>query len=385
MKRKIHAVAKRSHIGYAFAALLSALLLTCTSTASAAGPTGVGAIPANPREDNPRSKSIFVYDANLGETISDEILVTNNTDKDRRIALYAVDSQASSDGAFACAQAVDERKDVGSWTQVSTENVSLKASQKQKVKFTIDIPNQTSPGEHNGCIVVQDLTSAVSNANSGVVLNFRSAVRVAITIPGDIVTDLSLKEVQQAQTSSGKITVSPVYKSNGNVSLDTTIGVKFAAVFGNTVDEAGGTFPVLAQTEAKFNFEIAEPKWGGFYRRVIVTEYSPLNQSGDKDKLMKLPDSASWVFIMPKTPQLLIELAVVILFALLATAIIRRKKQNQHLHKHTKQYTVHEGEDLQSVAAKHRVSWKQLAKINHLKPPYALSAGQKVKVPANKP
>lgn len=88
--------------------------------AFAAGPAyaiesaGIGAVPANPRASNSRTQSIFVFESSGGKKLNDAIKIVNNTSQQKTIRVYPVDSQHSSDGAFACAQEADERKSVGS-------------------------------------------------------------------------------------------------------------------------------------------------------------------------------------------------------------------------------------------------------------------------------
>jgi hypothetical protein len=81
---------------------------------------GVGAKPANPRSDNPRSSSIFIYELKPGQTYNDGVEVFNSTEQDRTIELTAVDSILASDGAFSCAQNAESKVDVGKWITASS-------------------------------------------------------------------------------------------------------------------------------------------------------------------------------------------------------------------------------------------------------------------------
>jgi LysM repeat protein len=44
-------------------------------------------------------------------------------------------------------------------------------------------------------------------------------------------------------------------------------------------------------------------------------------------------------------------------------------------------YTVKGTEDITSLAKEHNVSWKMLARVNKLQPPYVLKKNQKIQVP----
>src|SRR5688572_30836407 len=76
---------------------------------------GVGGKPAYPREENPRTQSIFIFDLKPGEKQSDGVLVVNNTQETKTLVVYATDSQKSTDGSFACEQFEDVKDNVGSW------------------------------------------------------------------------------------------------------------------------------------------------------------------------------------------------------------------------------------------------------------------------------
>jgi hypothetical protein len=178
-----------------WAFVLLFIVFTLSYPAMAAENGGIGGKPANPRADNPRTESIFVYELKPGDSVKDEIEVYNNTELSKTINVYATDSVVSSGGGFACAQAVDEIKDVGSWITLSKNQVSLNAGAKEKIAFNVSVPNYAEPGEHNGCIAIQEADVESANVGNGIALSFRSAIRVAITVPGTITKELTIRDV----------------------------------------------------------------------------------------------------------------------------------------------------------------------------------------------
>ena len=106
-------------------AVAVAAIFLITSPAYGVDDGNVGGVPANPREDNPRSKSIFVHEMNGGETVDDAVLVRNGTNKEKTIQIYAVDAQNSSGGAFACEQKADKAQEAGSWIKISEPQIVL--------------------------------------------------------------------------------------------------------------------------------------------------------------------------------------------------------------------------------------------------------------------
>lgn len=75
------------------------------------------------------------------------------------------------------------KKAVGSWVTLEQTEVTVPAHDTVKVPFEIQIPEKADAGEQNGCIVVQDTSTDAKQQSGGVVLNFHSAIRIAITIP----------------------------------------------------------------------------------------------------------------------------------------------------------------------------------------------------------
>lgn len=350
---------------------------------SAIDSQGVGAIPANPRPDNPRTKSIFVYTLSPGKTANDAIKVVNNTTSRKTISVYPVDSVPSSDGAFACAQAADPVKGVGSWIHLEQSSVTLAPFSSQVVPFTVTPSSGVDVGEHNGCIAIQENKSPTSTAKSGVTLSFRTALRVAVTVPGKLVANLQLVSVKQTAGTHGSYIVTPVYKNTGNISLDTTINTHYSNLFGQNAGQAtGGRFPILRDSTGTFNFEIKKPFWGGLYKRVVTTSYKPLSTDiKDAPTPKSLAASESLVLLSPQPGGLLVELATLAVIAGAVGFWLNRRYTHQMMLRNSSTYTVKKGDNIQELAGRHNINWKQLARVNGLRAPYALQAGQKLHVP----
>lgn len=371
------------------ASTLLVLTATFTSQASAIETSGIGALPAHPRSENPRTKSIFVYDVTGNDVVSDAIKVINNTDTTKTLAVYPVDSQKSSDGAFACAQMADPKKAVGSWIKLAKSQVTLEANTNEVVPFTLTVPANVSAGEHDGCIVVQDAAPATQKSGNGIVLSFRSALRVAITTPGDLKANLSFTGVKIRDISSAVLGISPVIKNDGNVSADPSISVKLNGVgpLHYTFTTVGGQFPALPNQETRFNFEMPKPYWGGWYNIAVQATYKKPLSSGELSDTVTAANAAeATIFVMPQQQALIIEggvgAVILILLILLIIKLIHRSKSSPPEEPELIDYLVKEGDTIESVAYHHHTTWKHLADINKLQSPYIMDVGQIIKVPA---
>lgn len=353
-----------------------------TSSAAAVEYAGIGLRPAQPIASNPRTQSIFIYTLNPGQSQADSVRLINNTPNSHTVLLYAVDSVASSDGAFACAQAVDNKKDVGSWITLSQDKVILGPFSNQTVPFAITLPNQIDAGEHDGCVVMQDAAPSKEKTASGITLSFRSAVRVAVTVPGKLIVKLQLESVSQKSEDRNSYTITPSYSNGGNVSLDTSIEASFINALGHTSTHGGGQFPVLPHNSSRFNLVVKKPFWGGLYHRQIATTYKMLSSNGESQQQKKsLPVASAWVVIPPQQGGAVIEAFVLAIIAAAVTFVIVRRRKHRLLLLATQDYTVKKGDNLQGLAEKYNVSWKTLVKINHIRPPYVLMVGERIKVP----
>lgn len=361
-------------------ALFTILWMAATPVTYAVESFGVGARPANPKANNPRTQSIFVYELAPGATISDAVLVVNNADKKKRINIYSVDSQNSSDGAFACAQAADAKKSVGNWITLEQSQVELEPGKQAKVPFTMTIPKTADVGEHNGCIAVQAVDAVSETNRNGISLSFRSALRVAVTVPGQLKSDLKVDAVRYAITNN-KLVVTPTFQNAGNVSVDARISSRIDSVFGSLVEAAKGTFPVLRNASGTFNFETNRPFWGGYYTLTTSASYKPLAGEAAERQTNEVSQT---IFIPPQPLALFLELlAIGLLVGAVSYAVWRRRRHAEHM-KFSRHHTIKPGEDVESIAADYAVSWKLVARVNKLKPPYTLKSGEKILIPGTR-
>lgn len=367
------------------AALAVGLLAILPASALAVDYGGVGGRPANPVAGNARTQSIFVYDLDLGGVKNDGVRVFNNTAEQRTVAIEAVDSVASSDGGFACAQAVDPKQDVGSWVTVSAKTVVLKPRSSSVVPFQLKVPESADAGEHDGCITIQDVSSnAQTQRSGGVVLGFRSALRMVVTIPGELSRRLEFAGLDVARSSEGRtVIIRPRLKNVGNVSADTKLSVVASTVFNRKTYTNGGTYPVLPRTTGSWNYEFKPSIFGGWYSISAQASYaSDATQDVGKDGAQTIVKSGvRTIFIAPDATGSTIIFGGIGLVAVFAWLWHNRRRRIKLLRIGAIDHVVKKSDTIQSVSEKHGVSWKAVAQINSIKAPYVLDAGATLKIP----
>jgi hypothetical protein len=346
---------------------------------------GIGGRPAFPREDNTRSESIFLHELSQGQSVDEGVKLFNNTDSNKIIEVYAVDALVASGGAFSCEQKADSVDETGSWIKLSQEKIEVPARQQRIVPFSIVVPADADVGEHNACIAIAAIEPPSESGVQGVQLSFRSAIRVAITVPGEIIKLLEIASVA-AEVRGDDVIVTQSLRNSGNVSLDSDIKTQVKTIFGSSRQEIGGEFVVLAGKTADINYDFDRPYWGGWYRLVTSAVYSDdtnisLGEDGGSQKTVT---STMLVFVTPAPLALAIYALVVVgLASLLLWMVYSRRKKRALLAKAHK-HTVAEKDDIQSVARLYSVSWKKLAKYNGIKAPYTLLPGTEILVPQAK-
>jgi len=338
---------------------------------------GVGLIPANPDPSNTRTQSIFVETIKPLESKTNEVLVVNNSEVPKTLLVYSVDSQKSSDGAFACAQYADPKKGVGNWIKLSKSEVTLQPNTNEKISFSITAPENIDVGEENGCIIVQEKDSNIVQS-AGANLSFRTGVRVAVTIPGEQIRNITLEKFDiDIKGVQPKLLAKIEVKNSGNTSVDTDI-----SLYQGDKELAKNTYPVLRGDNATYNIELDKPYWGGLVEYTAAISYDKSAKtlgvdSGQKKEIIK---KTIKVFVLPQPTATFAIAGSFALFVIALFLITRLFLRYRYRKLWTEEYIVGEDEDLESISKKLGLPWKVMARVNRIKAPYAVEPGQKIKV-----
>jgi hypothetical protein len=369
---------------FRYGTLVLGLALISSSFAIEYG--GFGGRPAYPRADNPRTESIFIHTLEPGAVQKEGITVINNSTEAKTVLVYAADSTPSTGGAFACKQFAEEQTDVGSWVKLTKNEIKLPAGTTQLIPFTITVPENAGVWEHNGCILIQEKKEK-KDGQPGVNLSIRTGLRLAITIPGDIERKLEIMGLDYKR-QKWTIVIHPQVKNIGNVSIDADVAVTTRYFFWLKYSEQGGQYPVLRGEVSDWNFDLKKPFWGWLYRSSFTVAYdpSPEAQIGTNTEWTKvvLKGPAVWFITLPTLYGFIAEIILFAFFGAFVFLYIIARRRGQWIINHWVDITLKANTDITTLADEHDVSWKLLAKVNRLKPPYTLKKGDKIKVPPHK-
>lgn len=369
----------------AFLVILGSIQATVLAAAA-----DVGIKPAYPIEGNTRSQSIFIMELEPNETGDNGIRLINSGEEDHTVKIYPVDGVASADGSFSCRQASEDRKEVGSWVVLEQEELTLEPGAEAVVDFTVTVPDGASPGEHNGCIAVQDINNLPAKSGEGVLLGFRSAIRLSVRVPGEIVKQLDLLRVDMRRGEGSTYIISPVAKNTGNVSLDVQSYVQLVSVFGQkTKVEHNTSCPIVpGATLTSCSSTFDRQYWGGIYRAQTSLSYNANTADGIGDvasEQKRISMKSSYFVVWPDPLAALAELAVLGTVVWFIVAPLRRKARRRKLMRTWEKYVVQDSsETIMSIAAARGAKWRKIARVNRLKAPYALQVGKPIIVPKPK-
>lgn len=366
------------------------LFVLSGNTAFAAEFGNIGGKPARPRADNPRSQSIFVHEINPGSAIEDAIEVVNYTESTRTLLIYPTDSVVSTGGAFGCAQKIDQPKDVGTWVTMSRGEVTLAAGETTIIPFTVTAPQRANVGENNGCIVVQEKTNETQDIDSEggrVALSFRTAIRFAVWIPGDIEKGLKILGYAATKEENRTYTLKPRVQNFGNVSVDAQLKTDTSSIIGTDRKTTDQNYPILRGGTSDWNIEYKPNFWGGFYKSFFTVTYDTnienfLGESTDKNE-ETLQSQTIYFFVAPHPIAALIEIGVFIAIAYGLWRLFIIWKRRRKVAEEWRIIIIEEQSDIVTFAEKYAVSWKLIAKVNKLKAPYILRPGDAIRVPAS--
>jgi len=348
---------------------------------------GFGARPAYPQEGNPRTESIFVHTLEPDDIKDDGVLVINNTTETKTIMIYSVDSTPSTDGGFACKQFSQSKNDVGGWIKLEKSEVTIEPGKKELVPFKITVPSNAAAGEHNGCIITQEKLEK-PDGKSGVSLSFRTGLRVAITIPGEIERKLQITDFNVVPKDDGSFSLLLKARNPSNVSIDTDVQVITRYFFGLTHTTNGGQYSILRNDSFDWNFELSKPFWGGWYRSNYIVKYDENKEAiigvNTDSKLIELKGPGVWFFSKPTNTAMMIEITVFLFILFGIFLLILSFVRKSWVKSSWVEYNVGVGENITSLSEKFDVTWTLIAKANNLKPPYELKPGEKIKVPPEK-
>jgi len=218
---------------------------SASSSAAASGGFDFGVEPVN--HAGTPEREAFIYDAEPGQVIHDQVELINNTAIPKPLYLYGADaSLANNGGGFALSSREDPVHDVGAWIALPVTQYTVAPESVAIVPVIFTVPTDASPGDHTGGVVGEELPpprTATKGAN--ILTVHRVAARVYFRVAGPLRPVLSLQTVHLKKgapvipyvTGKESVEVTFIVADTGNtrVQLD-SVELSMSALLGGTVD-----------------------------------------------------------------------------------------------------------------------------------------------------
>lgn len=356
-------------------------IATVPSQVGAAGL--IGGRPGAPRDNEPRSRSIFIHTIDAGKSARDKVLVSNRSDKKQSVELYAVDAITTNTGAFTCRQKAEKSLDAGTWINLSKSEVTLSPRTTELVDFSIAVPKKTDVGEHNACIVFA-AKDDVEKVGGSLTIRTRSAIRVAITIPGELKRGVNIQSFDVKQNNDVQ-TFTVLMRNTGNVSADTNVDVQMKSLFGKVAYTNHGQYPVLSGNSLEVNYDNKKtPFWGGFYLADATLSYNKDANKWDtkaKNTLQTEKSGTKIIFVIPQLPAIIVYFIVILAVSGVVAYWWFEKRKVQLILDTWQHHKIKKGDTLDSLSTERKANWHLVAKVNKLKAPYTLKVGDSILLP----
>lgn len=176
----------------------------------------------------------FNYEAAVGVTLVDALVVTNYGDEPLELGVYAADGFLTPDGSLDILPSGEPSTELGSWITLTTDVVTLPAGESAEVPFDLTVPADVQPGDYAAGIVA---AMRVESA-TGVVTERRLGSRVLLRVAGDLAPALTISDVSVDYESTlnpfaaGTTAVTFTLENTGNTRIDPNAVVTVSGPFG---------------------------------------------------------------------------------------------------------------------------------------------------------
>jgi len=369
---------------------ITGLLTLALAAAPIAYATNGVAITVKNPDPYTNNQSWFVYEKMPGEVIEDIATIKNQGEKDAHVRVYAVDATSNTSGSFILKFLNDKQLGIGAWTNVEKQELTIKPDERVDIPFKITIPENATPSEYYGGIVVETggdtdprVCEANGKCNTSVNVKTRIGSRIYITIPGKISEKVTWTSFDFHRDWDGQSHLTFGIKNEGNVAYEPKAEIEIYdqnnKLFDHFEADLGDSLP--GTTTSKKVAWSKQPGLFGNYTAKANVSFVKKFQTASNMHSASYTDTKSLKIMVAPWHTIIGGLLILVVLGLFGIS-------HHHWYKKTAKswanYQVDENEDIMTIAEEKKVSWKLLARINHLKAPYIIKKGHSIKVPPTK-
>ncbi len=337
----------------------------------------------------PDRKGWFIYEeVEPGAVIEDAARVINLGDKPNTITIEAVDALMTPDGGFALIGEPKNNTDIGNWIELTKTEVTLAPNKEQIIPFKIKVPEDAEVGDHIGALAVyrsnQETEGTIKAGGAQVSISTRVGARIYLTVKGNITRQLTL--LKRAMYGRGQKLIFYFKMENlGNIRAEVAMTTKIYSIWGLYDSKEnisiGQIFPKQTTTIETTWPGKGRPIFGPYLALITLEDtFQGLNPA-QSTMPPPAPPIHTWAlfFFIPYT-----QMAVLLILLFLIWFIIQARRWRQMARLAQMRVVAHRvkrGDHLVDIAAHYGISWKLLAQLNEIKPPYDFKETKTIYVP----
>jgi len=172
----------------------------------------------------PDGRTRIDLSADPGTSVTEHLAVRNLSTEDATFSLSAADGYYTANGRFNMLGASEKSVDAGTWITVAP-SVEVKAGETAVVAFTVDVPQNATPGDHAAGVAASVVSSGTTANGTQVGVESRVGFRVTTRVAGELSPALDVSDLSATYETSwnllqpGTLTVAYNAANAGNTTL----------------------------------------------------------------------------------------------------------------------------------------------------------------------
>ncbi|MCC7197742.1 DUF916 domain-containing protein [Candidatus Peregrinibacteria bacterium] len=123
----------------------------------------------------------IILELKPGQTVNESLTLENMEELEETFTLYPADYTTDENGTKYFKQKNDQQDQVGHWTVLDQEEITLKPGEKKTLTISITIPEGTELGDYKGGVAMENLQPSITYPGIMISRRFVMSVKVKVT------------------------------------------------------------------------------------------------------------------------------------------------------------------------------------------------------------
>lgn len=234
-------------------------------------------IPSLSAQGVSMSPSRLFFTGHPGETVTETVLLTNNSDKNYALSIHTKDWEREEDGNKIYFEAESLNHSNASWISTLEKTVDLPATSRKEIQVTMQIPQDASDTEvTNSMLFFTQLPDpedqATVQGGIGIITLFEFGLHIYYTPPSNNLKSLEITNMEEiVDEEDGDRIVAISITNDGNVVNDATVEFELTDVdSGEEITLEPRSVSLMPQTDQVIRFVLPDDISGSYLGVTII-------------------------------------------------------------------------------------------------------------------